>query len=161
MMENNEVKAFMLAHNLVVISDRSKGLIGAVKNNLPNAKHRYCALHILGNIRKGNPLTKADITLYWKVVYAASASEFQTAMLTLKEAHVHAYEVLTKIDPALWANYAFGIVGGKVVASSYGQVCSNMGERGVKYVGSDRDGGRKLSIIDMLSHIFSKVSISL
>ena len=51
MMQNEDMKEFLKQDGLIVTSDRSKGLLNTVKNILPRSFHRYCALHLLGNIK--------------------------------------------------------------------------------------------------------------
>ena len=51
MKQSNEMKDFVLQDGLVVTTDRCKGVENAVAVNLVNAKHRFCALHLFGNLK--------------------------------------------------------------------------------------------------------------
>ena len=54
--------------NIILMSDRNKGLLNAVPTQFPESLHHYCAMHLLGNI-KGN----VKECYFWKAVDATDA----------------------------------------------------------------------------------------
>jgi hypothetical protein len=119
MRKHPELKEFLDQPGLVVTSDRNKGLLNAVKNMLPNSYHRYCALHLLGNIKKGREFNDSDRNLYWSIVYSRNQVEFEENMKKLKEQHYEAYEYLFSLGPENWCDFAFP-------GPSFGHVTNNL-----------------------------------
>jgi hypothetical protein len=150
LMEDEEMDDFLQQPGLIVTSDRSKGLINAVQTCLPLAHHRYCALHLLGNIKSGRAFNQADKSLYWSIVAANTKEDFDTRMAVLKDTHKEAYEYLSQIDPKHWSNW-------KVPSKAWGHFTNNLSERGIKFLGTDLDIGRKLPICKFLDHYISKI----
>jgi hypothetical protein len=150
LMENAIMKIFLQQEDLIVTSDRSKGLIAAVKTALPRAHHRYCALHLLGNIKKGRPFNDEDRSLYWQIVAADTKEEFDEKMALLKLRHKEAYDYLSQEDPLHWANW-------KTPCRAWGHFTNNLSERGIKFLGTDLDIGRQLPICMFLDHYIEKV----
>lgn len=152
MKKDPQLKAFLEKKGLVVTSDRAKGLMKTVKKHLPNSNHRYCALHLLGNIKSGRSFTEDDRQLYWKIVYAQTEKDFNGYMEKLSKTHVEAYEYLKKVDPKYWTNWAFP-------GPTWGHVTNNLSERAVKFIGCDSDDGRKQPILDIIQTYCDKVSV--
>lgn len=151
MKKSPALKDFLDQKGLVVTSDRCKGLLNTVTNNLPNSYHRYCALHLLGNIKGGRNFNEEDRTLYWNIVYAGTEVEFNSNMDKLKLTHKEAYEYLKDIDPKFWTNWAFP-------GRTWDHVTNNLSERAVKYIGCDLDDGRKQPITELIDNYVDKVS---
>lgn len=150
MKEDKKMEAFLNQKGLIVTSDRAKGLLNAVRNSLPSAFHRYCALHLLGNIKgKFNDDHRAT---YWQIVFANTKSEFDKGMEKLKQIHKEAFEYLSAIDPQHWANYA-------CPGRMWAHMCNNLSERAVKFIGTDNDIGRKAPIIRFFNIFINKVSL--
>lgn len=129
--------------DLVVITDRSKGLINAVSKELPNAHHRYCSLHLMGNI-KSPAFSDEQKSLYWRVVKSKSKQEFECYMRELQCSHNNAYNYLKDLNETCWVDYAQPV-------SSWGLYANNLAERAVKAIGSDCDGGRRLCPMQIIS----------
>ncbi len=79
-------------------------LWGSYQIMLPQAHHRYCVLHLLGNIKEGRAFTDADRELYWQIVTADTEKLFDEKMLQLKVSHPEAYKFLHALDPPHWSN---------------------------------------------------------
>ena len=148
--KNLRLKEYLETDGLVVISDRCKGLLNAVKDNLPNSHHRHCALHLLGNIKKGRAFTEADHKLYWSIVRAKTKVDYEEGMNNLLLSHKEAYDYLSSLDPSNWCDFAFPGV-------CWGHVTNNLAERAVKYIGSDANDVRSLPIIDLMRSYIQKV----
>ncbi len=149
------MKAFLEREGMVFISDRSKGLIAAVKKHFPRAFHRYCALHLLSNIKSGRNFSEEDKSLYWNIVYAQTKDKFDEHMAKLKKNHSEAWAALNKIDPKCWANWAFGSETSR--AMHWNNVSNNLSERAVRLVGCDRDKDRSLSVVSLLCRFYEKL----
>jgi hypothetical protein len=145
------LKEFLCQKGLVVTSDRAKGLLKTVQKHLPNSYHRYCALHLLGNIKGGRSFTDDDRTLYWKLVYSSSEQEFKENMEKLSRTHKEAHDYLNRLDPKYWSNWAFP-------GPTWGHVTNNLSERAVKFIGCDNDDGRKQPILEVLQTYCEKVN---
>jgi hypothetical protein len=144
--KNNILKDEVIGQNeLVVITDRAKGLLNAVKSELPQAHHRYCSLHLLGNVPPPAFSTDQRI-LYWRIVKSNSLQEFNANMLELKDSHYKAYEYLSNIDYSLWVDF-------KQPLSSCGLYSDNLAERAVNILGNDVNDGRKLCPMQMVDLI--------
>ncbi|KAG8372771.1 hypothetical protein BUALT_Bualt12G0101500 [Buddleja alternifolia] len=64
---------------LVIISDRQKGLVEAVKTKAPNSEHRFCLRHMYQNFKvkfKDEKLKE----LFWRAASAANKADFQMFM---------------------------------------------------------------------------------
>jgi hypothetical protein len=66
----------------VIISDRDKGLLNAVKSKLPGAHHAMCCQHIAENIHKR--FGRHDKPLFWQIARAHSSSAFSRAVQALQ-----------------------------------------------------------------------------
>lgn len=146
---NLDLKAMFEEAGLLVISDRSKGLASAVKNGLPRAHHRWCNLHLLGNLPAPG-LSDAELSLYWRIVKSSTESEFEEHMAYLRSSRVDAYRYLRKQPPAYWTTWASPL-------PTWGLTTNNLSERAVLYMGSDRDLGRKSTMLAMIVKYTKKV----
>lgn len=92
--------------NLVIISDREKGLAQAVREEVPKASHSACIYHIENNIKSR---FRTDTNgLLWKMAKEKNNDEFKTLMQTLKDTKDQkVYLFLSKIDPSSWARSSF------------------------------------------------------
>ena len=125
--------------------------MNTVKNKLPNSYHRYCALHLLGNIKGGRNFTDEDRRLYWNLVYSNTSEEFESFMDKLRSTHKEAYDYLKEVNPKYWSNWAFP-------GPTWDHVTNNLSERAVKYIGSDQNDGRKQPILELIDNYINKVS---
>lgn len=109
MKENSKMKDWIEQSTLVVPTDRDKGISAAVSKQIPNCLHRFCARHLLGNV-KGERFKPSHEALYWKAVMALSQSEFIDIMNELAVERPEAAAFLCdtdKLDPSLWCDHAF------------------------------------------------------
>jgi hypothetical protein len=87
---------FLVQDGLIVITDRCKGLINSIEMQLSRAFTRFCARHILGNI-KGGAMSKDCQRHYWNAVKCETEDGFSNAMNALKALHPSAYKYLIDI----------------------------------------------------------------
>ncbi len=106
MLKDEKMANFLKQDGLIVVTDRKKGLMNAVESMLEGAVHRYCALHLLGNI-KGPAFTSEQRSLNWSIVFATTKVEFDKRMGDLKKSHPVAYDYLSKLETNLWANVGY------------------------------------------------------
>lgn len=141
---------FFQQPNLLVITDRSKGLISAIRNELPSAHHRFCAVHLLGNISKP-PFAPDQIALYWSIVKSKTEAEFEHFMNMMRGSHQSAYVTLRGLDPETWTDW-------KCPVPTWGLTSNNLAERAVKFMGSDVNEGRKCHLVTILRKYVTEVS---
>jgi hypothetical protein len=114
---------------------------------LPNAFARFCARHILGNI-KGGAMSKACRDLYWVAVKSETKRGFDEAMCKLNALHSSAYKYLHAIPHELWANYAFP----SPLTHEY--YTNNLSERAFAWLGEDLRGKPPVPMLkDLLSRL--------
>nr|GEX79289.1 pentatricopeptide repeat-containing protein [Tanacetum cinerariifolium] len=93
---------------LTLISDPHKGLIQAVKDVMPHAKHRQCARHIYEGFRKQFSCVKFR-SLFWAASKASYPGLFNKIMDKIKRANPKAYQYLLVKDPKTWSKAYFRI----------------------------------------------------
>lgn len=133
--------------NLVVISDREKGLAQAVREEVPNASHSFCVFHIEKNIKSRFKTDTAG--LIWKMAKAQNLNDFNLHMdqlRILKGAPV--YNFLNQIDPRFWARPFFPV-------PRFGHCTSNISESINASLG---DEIRKMNSFDIMRNIAQKIS---
>jgi hypothetical protein len=86
----------------VIISDRDKGLLNAVKSKLPNVYHAMCCQHIVENIHK--KFGKQYKAPFWQIARAGSQRAFDIAVQALQR---EAPEVEESISLIGYENFAF------------------------------------------------------
>ena len=103
---------------LVVISDRDKGLVEAVTIILPNAHHAFCLRHISENLLKR---AKGVQDLLWRAASSFKVGEFEENMETIRSVSEIAHTFLVGTNPASWARALFA-------PPRYGHLTSNVAE---------------------------------
>lgn len=143
------LKGVLEQPELVVITDRAKGLMAAIKTSLPNAHHRYCNVHLLGNL-PNPPLTPHQRSLYWNMVYCKSEDVFWRSMEELRLGHSLAAEYLEGLDASLWTDW-------KSPFPTWGHHSNNLAERAVKFIGTDANNGRRECPLTILQSYTNEV----
>ncbi|XP_010536255.1 PREDICTED: uncharacterized protein LOC104811292 [Tarenaya hassleriana] len=131
--------------NLTIHSDKQKGLIRAIAEELPYCEHRMCARHIYANWKK----QFKDIEykkFFWSAAHSYSKGEFVQHITALKEFNTAAYEALVNTDPKHWSRAFFR------ETSKCGDINNNLNE---SYNSSIRDA-RLRPVVDMLEDIRRK-----
>ncbi|TXG57121.1 hypothetical protein EZV62_018434 [Acer yangbiense] len=93
-------------NSICFMSDRQKGVLGALKIHWPNATTRYCARHIYANFRvkhSGQELKK----LFWKASKAYDVNEFNSIMANIRDVSMDARLWLNEIEAKHWSRHAF------------------------------------------------------
>ncbi|KAH0641017.1 hypothetical protein KY290_036291 [Solanum tuberosum] len=72
------------SHHIAFMSDRQKGLIGAVKDLFPEAEHRNCVRHMYQNFRQKHK-GKALKDLVWNAARASNEVRFRICMERLEQ----------------------------------------------------------------------------
>lgn len=106
--------------NLVILSDRQKGLLKAISSALPNAIHGFCSRHLLKNVQKEANFEGMD-KLFWGLVNANTSAKFQSILNEIKSKSKAAFDYLSGIDPKTYAKFCFP-------GSRYGFLTSNLAE---------------------------------
>ncbi|CAD5324817.1 unnamed protein product [Arabidopsis thaliana] len=89
------------ASDYTFISDKQKGLVIAVHNQLPEAEHRMCARHILGNWKRDNHDIELE-RLFWKIARSYTKGDYADNLEALKNYSQGAYDSLLKTNPPAW-----------------------------------------------------------
>ncbi|KAK9216840.1 hypothetical protein WN944_008851 [Citrus x changshan-huyou] len=91
---------------LTFMCDRQKGIQNALALEFPNAHVRFCARHILANLKSKHP--QSDFKAYfWAAARASNRRAFDDAMQNIRAAHEGVYETLRRIPPKFWSRHAF------------------------------------------------------
>ncbi|KAK2647567.1 hypothetical protein Ddye_015056 [Dipteronia dyeriana] len=88
------------------MSDRQKGVIGALKSQWPTASIRYCARNIYANFRK-TYATKKLKDLFWEASRAYDVYVFKKVMTDIGTVSADAKAWLEEIKPKHWSRHAF------------------------------------------------------
>jgi hypothetical protein len=84
-----------LPTHFVIISDREKGLLNAVKSKLPGAIHSMCCQHIAENVHKR--FGQKYKPLFWQIARAQSEIAFEEAVQALRQDSLQVEEYLQSI----------------------------------------------------------------
>ncbi|KAG7593720.1 Zinc finger SWIM-type [Arabidopsis thaliana x Arabidopsis arenosa] len=91
----------------VVISDRCKGIISAVKSALPNAEHRPCVKHIVENLKKRHGSLDLLKKLVWNLAWSYSDSQYKANLNEMRAYIMSLYEDVMKEEPKNWCRAWF------------------------------------------------------
>ena len=78
--------------------DRQKGIQNALALEFPNAHVRFCARHILANLKTKHPHTNFK-AYFWAATRACNSRNFDVAMTNLKNIDEGVYETLRRLLP--------------------------------------------------------------
>ncbi|XP_071729271.1 uncharacterized protein [Rutidosis leptorrhynchoides] len=93
--------------NYTFISDRQKGLIGAVDKIFPSAEHRYYLRHIHENLKSNKWNGLAFKQYLWRCATATTVPEFERCMEALKEFNAGCHKYLADIGAHHWTRSHF------------------------------------------------------
>ncbi|XP_010554999.1 PREDICTED: uncharacterized protein LOC104824602 [Tarenaya hassleriana] len=130
---------------LTIMSDKQKGLVNAVENELPHAEHRMCTRHIFANFKKKFKDLELKL-LFWKAAKCYLVREFEGYALDIRRYNPLAYEAFMRANPRRWCRAFFN------PESRCNAVQNNLSE---SFNGSIRNA-RLRPIIDMLEEIRRK-----
>ncbi|XP_056847240.1 uncharacterized protein LOC108836793 [Raphanus sativus] len=86
----------------VMVSDRQKGLIAAVKRALPWIEHRMCVRLIYGNLKK-NHGKKPDMKLkIWNLAWSYNEADYKAKLRDIEQYDQGVYDDLMKSKPEKW-----------------------------------------------------------
>ena len=91
---------------LTFMCDRHKGIQNALALEFPNAHVRYCARHILANLKAKHPLSDFK-PHFWAATRASNRRAFDRAMEELRKTDEGVYETLRKLPTKFWSRHAF------------------------------------------------------
>ena len=132
----------------VIISDQQKGLINAVEQWVPKAKHRMCARHIYANWRKKFKQKKYQ-KLFWRCAKSSSMSLFNYNLSILREKTPAGADAIMRQDPHHWSRAWFQL--GSFCDSVDNNMCESFNHWVLK--------ARFLPIISMLEGIRRQVMV--
>ncbi|XP_013619235.1 PREDICTED: uncharacterized protein LOC106325726, partial [Brassica oleracea var. oleracea] len=89
-----------------IISDKQKGLVNAVKNELPEADHRMCARHILSNWKRDSKDPELEL-MFWIIAHCYTKGEYEDALEALKKYNKGAHDTLVLQNPPTWSRAFF------------------------------------------------------
>lgn len=126
--------------------DRQKDIQNALGLEFPNANVRYCARHILANLKAKHPRTDFKKG-FWEASRAANVIDFQKGMEKVRAVDLACYETLRRIHPRFWSRHAFDRV------SKSDHCTNNMTESFNAWIGVHR----KLPLLTLLEFIRKKM----
>ncbi|XP_048604967.1 uncharacterized protein LOC111211463 [Brassica napus] len=94
--------------NLTFISDKQKGLVKAVHLELPNAEHRMCARHILGNWKRDSHDPQLE-RLVLEIARSYTLGDFIEHTNALKSYNQLAHQTLQATNPHTWSGAYFKV----------------------------------------------------
>jgi hypothetical protein len=125
-------ETFLRQPNLVVPTDRKRGLINATKIHLPDCAPRHCAEHLIGNLPKQLKTFTYDHTKdFWKLVFSKNEQQFLDDLRSMKGKSVENGVYLEKNKPySLWADYCFPTM-------TWNERTNNISEHAVNWIGEE------------------------
>ena len=106
--QDQRLAAYLNNSTTVIISDRDKGLKSSLQEELPNAWHRYCAIHIKKNLCKhvgGSNCLGHKNERFWAIQAARTRVQYEERLKELAEIKESAANYLAQIDPECWVLY--------------------------------------------------------
>ncbi|XP_010502002.1 PREDICTED: uncharacterized protein LOC104779348 [Camelina sativa] len=91
----------------VVISDRCKGLMSAIKSVLPNAEHRPCVKHIVENLKKRHANKDLLKKMVWNLAWSYNFEAYRTNLAKMRAYSMSLYEDVMKEEPKTWCRAFF------------------------------------------------------
>ncbi|XP_025670684.1 uncharacterized protein [Arachis hypogaea] len=93
-------------HGWNFISDQQKGLLPALKEVMPKARHRNCVMHMWKNfVNRFKDLYIREV--FWECARCTTVAEFKDCMERLKAVNQGAWEYLSKFEPETWVKAYF------------------------------------------------------
>ncbi|XP_038693818.1 uncharacterized protein LOC119991542 [Tripterygium wilfordii] len=89
-----------------LISDRQKGLVGAVADTWSKAEHRFCCRHLYANWCKTHSSRHLK-NLFWSIAKSTNKSDFEEKFKELEKVHPAAAKDLMLVAPKYWCKAFF------------------------------------------------------
>ncbi|CAA7018440.1 unnamed protein product [Microthlaspi erraticum] len=127
----------------VMISDRAKGLLSAVKAELPKAEHRMCVKHIVENLKKNH--AKKDLLKMhvWNIARSCNMADYRENLRKLREYDAPLFEAVMNEDPRSWTLAFYKL----------GSFCDNVENNSTESFNASIAKARGKAIIPMLETI--------
>ncbi|KAL0321807.1 UNVERIFIED_CONTAM: hypothetical protein Scaly_2477100 [Sesamum calycinum] len=93
--------------NYTFMSDKQKGLVGALQELFPNAEHRFCVRHLHSNFKSNGFRGLAFKNGLWKAARATTVNQFNERMKELKDLDEGAYAWFNDKPPKEWSRSHF------------------------------------------------------
>lgn len=94
--------------NVVIMSDREKGIINAVDTIAPLCSKAFCVRHIYKNLRTISR-DKIAMNIFWRALATYSVTEFNEEMSLLETQNPRIHQSLVRIGTDKWANSMFPV----------------------------------------------------
>ncbi|XP_024014025.1 uncharacterized protein LOC112088102 [Eutrema salsugineum] len=126
----------------VLVSDRQKGLINAVKRELPGIEHRMCVRHIYINLKKGHkgPDLKG---LIWHLAWSYNEIDYKENLEKIRRYDVSLYSDLLKTKPETWCRAYYKL----------GPYCEDVENNSVESFNNSIGKAREKDLVPMLETI--------
>ncbi|KAL0315537.1 UNVERIFIED_CONTAM: hypothetical protein Sradi_5431900 [Sesamum radiatum] len=92
---------------MTFMSDKQKGLVGALQELFPNAEHRFCVRHLHSNFKNYGFWGLAFKNILWKATRATTENEFTRIMQEMKELDESAFAWFNDKNPKEWSRSHF------------------------------------------------------
>ena len=97
--------------SMFVITDRGKGLIPAVAEELPRATHAACMHHLQDNLLSNAQTKVYDRKMLWKIQGCCTEASFEAQMAVLARDAPRTEEYLRGLPTESWALWKFEVDG--------------------------------------------------
>ncbi|XP_024011136.1 uncharacterized protein LOC112086444 [Eutrema salsugineum] len=94
--------------DITIISDKHRSLVRAVHIELPEAEHRMCARHILGNWKRETHDIELE-RLFWKIPRSYTNGDYLDNLKALENYNKVAYDSLLRTNPPTWSRAFFKV----------------------------------------------------
>ncbi|XP_048600050.1 uncharacterized protein LOC106453970 [Brassica napus] len=127
----------------VLLSDSSKGLISAIKSELPNAEHRRCVKHIVENLKKKHKKKQFLKPRVWNLAWSYNKTQFKEELTKLQDYSMSLYDDVMKLEPKAWSLAYYRL----------GSFCEDVDNNATESFNSTITGARGKAIVPMLETI--------
>ncbi|XP_048618309.1 uncharacterized protein LOC106381586 isoform X2 [Brassica napus] len=129
--------------NYIAVSDRSPGLIRAIKIELPKMEHRKCVRHIYGNLKKKHGNKKQMKSYIWSVAWSYNEAKYQQNLDRLSCYDTGVYTDVMATNPRSWCRAFFKL----------GNYCEDVENNSTESFNSSINKAREKSFVHMLETI--------
>jgi hypothetical protein len=123
-MLGSELNDFIANDNLMCVSDRGPAVLAGIRNTLPNATQRVCAMHLLGNFGTALKRGSSERQHYNNIAYGTDKKVCDESLRQLQESSPAVFAQLNAIG---LEKFAETFIPSEV--RTYGQRTSNLAEQ--------------------------------
>ncbi|XP_024010647.1 uncharacterized protein LOC112086105 [Eutrema salsugineum] len=127
----------------VLVSDRQKGLLIAVKEELPLIEHRMCVRHIYMNVKYRHGKMPELKTLIWHLAWSYNLAEYKENLKKIEDYDEAVYADVMKMKPETWCRAFYKL----------GPYCEDVENNSVESFNNSIGKARDKALVPMLETI--------